>query len=221
LRVQALNGRLLSVGALLLAFCLTQLANAQESHLKEPGSRALFSRSAFAHGYRHGYEEGYHLGNIDINMGRSDRTQTKKQFQGVKISLGYSPTFGPQPLFEEGFRAGFKAGYHDGYEGRSFRAVDSARALSPELERESPVSQRANAYFDEGLAGGYRDGFRKGAESSPSQRQIDSRQVKCPESGPNSAEQSSYCGGYRRGFVLGHTDALALRPGFVYLEASK
>jgi flagellar biosynthesis/type III secretory pathway protein FliH len=205
----------------MLLFHLTQLASAQESHLSEAGSGLLFSRSAFAHGYRHGYEEGYHLGNIDINMGRGDRTQSKKQFQGVKIPIGYSPAFGPSGLFEAGFRAGLKAGYRDGYDGRSFRAVDAARALSSDLERESPASQRANAYFDQGLASGYDEGFRKGAASSPAQRPIDARQVKCPENGPNSAEQSSYCGGFRRGFVLGHTDALALRPGFVYLEASK
>jgi flagellar biosynthesis/type III secretory pathway protein FliH len=211
----------MSFSTLLLAFCLAQIANAQESHLTEDGSGALISRSAFAHGYRHGYEEGYHVGNIDINMGRLDRTQTKKQFQGLKTPTGYSPSFGPRALFHAGFQAGFRAGYHDGYDGRSFRAVDSARALAADLEKESPESERSRSYFDQGLASGYQEGFRKGDASSPVQRQIDLRQVKCPESGPNSTETSSYCGGYRRGFVLGHTDALALRPGFVYLEASK
>lgn len=161
------------------------------------------------------------MGNVDINMGRTDRTQGKKQFQGLKIPSGYSPSFGPQALFREGFQAGLRAGYHDGYDGRSFRAVDSARALSMDLEKDSPQLERSKSYFDQGLALGYQEGFRKGEASSAAQRQIDLRQVKCPEGGPNSIEQSSYCGGYRRGFVLGHTDALALRPGFVYLEASK
>ena len=220
LRLQAPKRRLSCLATLILAFCLAPIANAQESHLTETGSGLLLSRSAFAHGYRHGYEEGYHLGNIDINMGRFDRTQGKKQFQGVKIPVGYSPSFGPQASFEAGFRAGLKAGYHDGYEGLSFRAVDSARILSNDLERESPASQHSNAYFDQGLSAGYGEGFHKGAASLSPQHQLDLRQVKCPDSGPNSAEQSSYCGGYRRGFVLGHTDALALRPGFVYLEAS-
>lgn len=221
MRLQAPKSRFLFFAALLAAFCLTLIANAQERHLNETGSGALLSRSAFAHGYRHGYEEGYHLGNIDVNMARFDRTQVKKQFPGVKIASGYSPSYGPQASFDAGFRAGLRAGYHDGYDGRSFRAVDSARTLSMDLERESPDSEHANAYFDHGLALGYDEGFRKGETSAPSQRQIEVKQVKCPESGPNSAEQSSYCGGYRRGFVLGHTDALALRPGFVYLEASK
>jgi flagellar biosynthesis/type III secretory pathway protein FliH len=221
LRVQILKGHLLSFSSLVLAICLAPIANAQESHLTENGSGSLISRSAFAHGYRHGYEEGYHFGNVDINMGRLDRTQTKKQFQGLKPATGYSPSFGPQALFHAGFQAGFKAGYHDGYDGRNFRAVDSARALSMDLEKEPLESERSKSYFDQGLASGYQEGFRKGEASSPAERQIDLRQVKCPESGPNSADQSSYCGGYRRGFVLGHTDALALRPGFVYLEASK
>ena len=219
--VHFLRGRLSSFATLLLAVCLGQIANAQESHLTETGSGALLSRSAFAHGYRHGYEEGYHLGNIDVNMARLDRTHAKKQFQGVKIPTGYSPSFGPQASFHAGFQAGLKAGYHDGYEGRSFRAVDSARTLSADLERESPLSPHSNAYFDQGLAAGYAEGFRKGETSLATQHPIDLREVKCPESGPNSAEQSNYCGGYRRGFVLGHTDALALRPDFVYLEASK
>lgn len=221
MHLQAPKSRFLFFAALLAAFCLTPIANAQERHLNETGSGVLLSRSAFAHGYRHGYEEGYHLGNIDVNMARWDRTQGKKQFQGIKIPTGYSSSFGPQASFDAGFRAGLKAGYHDGYDGRSFRAVDSARTLSTDLERESPESERANAYFDQGLALGYGEGFRKGETSAPSQRQIEVKQVNCPESGPNSAEQSSYCGGYRRGFVLGHTDALVLRPGFVYLEASK
>jgi hypothetical protein len=221
LRLQALKARWLFLATLLGAFCLTPIAGAQERHLNETGSGELLSRSAFAHGYRHGYEEGYHLGNIDVNMARWDRTHGKKQFPGIKIPTGYSSVYGPQASFDAGFHAGLRAGYHDGYDGRSFRAVDSARTLSLDLDRDSPPSEHANVYFDQGLALGYGEGFRKGETSAPSQRQIDVKQVKCPESGPNSAEQSSYCGGYRRGFVLGHTDALALRPGFVYLEASK
>lgn len=205
----------------MLAFCLGQIANAQESHLTETGSGTLLSRSAFAHGYRHGYEEGYHLGNIDVNLARLDRTHARKQFQGVKIPTGYSPSFGPQASFQAGFQAGLKAGYHDGYDGRNFRAVDSARTLSADLDRESPPSPHSEVYFDEGLAAGYAEGFHKGEASIATQHPIELRQVKCPQSGPSSAEQTNYCGGYRRGFVLGHTDALALRPDFVYLEASK
>lgn len=190
-------------------------------HLNEPGSGVLLSRSSFAHGYRHGYEEGYHIGNLDINMGRTARTADKKHLHGVKISTGYSSSFGAQASFEAGFQAGLKAGYHDGYQGQSFRAVVAARALSLNLERESTASDGSNASFDQGLAAGYEEGFRRGEASSPGQAQLDFHQVDCPDSRPDSAQQASYCGGYRRGFVMGHTDALALRPGFVYLEASK
>ncbi len=221
MRLSPLSRRLLSFPALVLALCLAPPGDAQESHLKEAGSARLLSRSAFAHGYRHGYEEGYHIGNLDINMGRAGRPEGKKRFHGVKINVGYSPDFGPQASFEAGFQAGLKAGYHDGYQGRSFRAVDEARALAADLESGSPASDRAKAYFDQGVASGYEEGFRQGEGSPPAQAQIDFRRVKCPESGPDSSEQASYCAGYRRGFGLGHTDALALRPGFVYLEASK
>src|SRR5215831_20537627 len=103
----------------LLFACFTW-AQAQENHLSEPGSGAIYSRSAFAHGYRHGYEEGYHAGNLDINMGRPVRTK-KTRFQGM--TAGYSPEFGSKKLFEAGFHAGAAAGYGDGYAGRVFRAV--------------------------------------------------------------------------------------------------
>jgi flagellar biosynthesis/type III secretory pathway protein FliH len=217
---------LLAVSALLLAVCLVQLvagqeSRLQESHLREAGSGPLLARSAFAHGYRHGYEEGYHIGNVDINMGRVARAADKKQFHGVKISTGYSSSFGPQASFDAGFQAGLKAGYHDGYEGRVFRAVRAARSLSADLDGEPPASDHSNAYFDQGVASGYEKGFRQGEASAAAQAQIDFREVKCPESGPNSPAQAAYCGGYRRGFVLGHTDALALRPDFASLEASK
>jgi hypothetical protein len=226
LRLRSLSRRLSSFPALLLAVCLVQLvagqeSRLQESHLGEAGSGPLLSRSAFAHGYRHGYEEGYHIGNVDINMGRLARAADKKQFHGVKISTGYSSSFGPQASFEAGFQVGLKAGYHDGYQGRSFRAVHSARSLSADLDGEPQAHDGSSTYFDQGVASGYEEGFRQGEASAPGQAPIDFRQVKCPESGPDSATQSSYCGGYRRGFVLGHTDALALRPDFVSLEASK
>lgn len=203
------------------AVCLAPSSDSQEVHLTEPGAGALLSRSAFAHGYRHGYEEGYHLGNIDINMSRVFRALDKKGLHGVKITTGYSSSFGSEASFDAGFHAGLKAGYRDGYEGHSFRVVDLARALSIDLENEAAAGGHSGAAFDQGIAAGYEDGFRKGAASSPEQKQIELSQVACPESGSASAGPVSYCGGYRRGFVMGHTDALAVRPGFVYLEASK
>src|SRR5215471_15809185 len=123
----------------LVLLVLTNAAVAQsdvdESHLREAGAGAIFTRSAFAHGYRHGYEEGYHLGNIDVNMGRLARKK-RDQFHGV--SQGYSSQFGPKQSFEAGFEAGLQAGYSDGFLGRSFRGVEVTRSLARALERAFP-----------------------------------------------------------------------------------
>src|SRR5215471_16138534 len=137
------------------ALCLPQ-ARSQETHLSEQGSGAIFSRSAFAHGYRHGYEEGYHLGNIDANFAHLARTK-KSQFHGLR--LGYSSEFGSKKSFEEGFQSGVLAGYGDGYAGRNFRAVDSMRTIATSLEEEEAEASDGQAKagsFDQGLACGKR-----------------------------------------------------------------
>lgn len=202
----------------LLALCLPQ-AQSQETHLSEQGSGAIFSRSAFAHGYRHGYEEGYHLGNIDVNFGHLARTK-KSQFHGLR--LGYASQFGSKKSFEEGFQSGVLAGYGDGYAGRNFRAVDSMRTIATSLEGASAGQDRAGFSFDQGIASGYRDGLRQKDPSSPPP---DFHNVGCVQSASEEQSelsgQGSYCEGYRRGFVLGHGDALVLTPGQIALEASK
>src|SRR5262249_27724006 len=140
----------------LLTMCLPQ-ARTQETHLSEQGSGAIFSRSAFAHGYRHGYEEGYHLGNIDANFAHLARTK-KAQFR--RLRLNYSSEFGSKKSLEEGFQSGLWAGYGDGYAGRNFRAVDSMRAIATSLE-EASAGQDHGSSFDQGVASGYRDGLRQ------------------------------------------------------------
>jgi hypothetical protein len=205
----------------LLALCLPQ-AQSQETHLSEQGSGAIFSRSAFAHGYRHGYEEGYHLGNIDANFAHLARTK-KSQFHGLR--LGYSSEFGSKKSFEEGFQSGVLAGYGDGYAGRNFRAVDSMRTIATSLEEASAGLEQAGSSFDQGVASGYRDGLLRGDRISPSPAPLDFHNVGCvqraSEEQSDLSGQGSYCEGYRRGFVLGHGDALVLTPGQIALEASK
>jgi len=204
----------------LLLLCVTW-AQGQENHLSEPGSGAIYSRSAFAHGYRHGYEEGYHVGNLDINMGRPIRTK-KTRFQGM--TSGYSSEFGSKKLFEVGFHAGATAGYADGYSGRVFRAVDSLRNIAEDLV-ESPSANTANTFFDQGLAAGYRDGFDPNNTGTRSAMPLDFRAMGCPELATekptDSVAEGSYCEGYRRGFVLGHADASAITPDRTELEASR
>ena len=208
----------------LLALCLPQ-AQSQETHLSEQGSGAIFSRSAFAHGYRHGYEEGYHLGNIDANFAHLARTK-KSQFHGLR--LGYSSAFGSKKSFEEGFQSGILAGYGDGYAGRNFRAVDSMRTIATSLEEEEAEASDGQAkagFFDQGVASGYRDGLRQKAPADPPRESLDFHSVGCAqraaEEQSEPSGQGSYCEGYRRGFVLGHGDALVLTPGQIALEASK
>ncbi len=198
---------------------------AQDVHLNEAGSGAILARSAFAHGYRHGYEEGYHQGNVDINMGRIPRFQQKGQFHGLKLKVGYSPSFGSKRSFEDGFDAGLKVGYSDGYAGQTFRAVDSLRVVAAAMASSAPPEDPRSVYFDLGLASGYREGWQQGGQSPPGSEPPDFHRVTCapfhPEKEQDLPAESSYCEGYRRGYVLGQTDIVALRRDSGFLEASK
>jgi hypothetical protein len=206
-----------------LALALGGTAAVQENHCQEPGTGPLLSRSAFAHGYRHGYEAGYHEGNIDINMARRARTEFK-QFKG--LPLGYAPGFGPRKSFDFGFALGLRAGYSDGYAGRRFRAIGSLRSIAESVSPSAPPSDPGNTFFDRGVTLGYQDGF---ASARPEGKGsgivgVDLQDVPCSfhaRKKQDEAAESSYCDGYRRGFVLGHGDGLTLRPGEGLLEASK
>jgi flagellar biosynthesis/type III secretory pathway protein FliH len=203
---------------LFLAAGVAATATAQDFHLRESGSAAVLSHSAFAHGYRHGYEEGYHVGNADASLGSSQRHQIK-DFHGLK--LGYSSQFGPRNLFEHGFTSGLKAGYLDGYSGRLFRAVDTLRSVSASLE--DTQSARGFTHFDEGFLSGYNEGFDRGGSDQSSTAQVDFHFVGCAnfQKQHNLSGENSYCEGYRRGFALGHADGFLLRPEGGRLEASK
>jgi hypothetical protein len=178
-----LPGAIMPRNALLvvLTFSLSAIiAIAQQqtdSHLTEPGTAVLVTRSAFAHGYRHGYEAGYHLGNIDANMARP---QKAKLARFRKIPTGYQPEFGSRRSFEHGFQSGLKAGYSDGYAGRNFRAVAEFRSLSASLSAKAE-STTGDAPFDSGVLVGYTQGLDH-APSSPSAADLDFHLVTCPES---------------------------------------
>lgn len=219
-QIQMLKPALAIVVTLVLA--LTAPAAAEENHCQEPGTGALLTRSAFAHGYRHGYEAGYHEGNIDINMARNPRT-TFKQFKG--LPLGYDGKFGPKKSFELGFALGLEAGYGDGYAGRTFRAIDSLRAIAGNLTAKPRKHDTHDVLFDRGVTLGYQDGF---AASHSAKRSevvpVEMQSVPCsfhPRHTNEAGAATSYCDGYRRGFVLGHLDGLDLPPGEGLLEASK
>jgi hypothetical protein len=208
--------------SILFAACAVAQAQMQELHMQEAGSSVVLAHSTFAHGYRHGYEEGYHAGNTDINMGRALRSKFTDLHD---LKVGYSPTFGPRKLFEQGFHAGLKAGYSDGYLGRTFRAVETLRSLAASLEIASLPADPKHTYFDQGFVNGYSSGFEHGVSDHSTGAQLDFHQVDCGQFQPASQgglpTQGSYCEGYRRGFALGHGDGLVLRPEGSRLEASK
>jgi hypothetical protein len=219
--------RFLLFSVCVLTLCCGLPARSQEAHLSEKGAGPIFSRSAFAHGYRHGYEEGYRLGNLDVNMGRLPRAK-ESQFRG--LNLAYSSGFGPKKSFEGGFHAGIRAGYGDGFAGRTFRAVDSMRAIAEALDETSPGADPGNHSFDQGFATGYRDGLEYRELSDQPSGALGFRNVGCAQlpSDKQASDkqedlvaQGSYCDGYRRGFVLGHDDALVLGSDLSPLEASK
>jgi len=207
----------------LLLFCMALPLLSQESHRNEPVTGVLLARSAFAHGYRHGYEAGYHQGNIDINMARQARTRFS-ELRG--LPLGYQNDFGPRNSFLYGFQFGLMAGYGDGYSGKEFRAVSNLRVAAAELNPTLPELKVRTSTFDRGLLFGYEDGFgRKPAKAMDGVPKQLSRGGSC-QAAPagkeqNGGETPDYCDGYRRGLILGRTDAFAARGEHGLLEASK
>jgi hypothetical protein len=213
----------LQIAALLAVLvALGASAQVEEQHCQEPGTGAILTRSAFAHGYRHGYEAGYHEGNIDINMARRPRTQAK-QFKG--LPLEYEESFGPKKSFELGFSLGLKAGYSDGYVGNNFRAIDDLRSAGDALGQSPAPIDPENILFDRGVALGYGDGFAHGRSEPRSPKSpIAISSVSCsfrPSTPGESAAEPSYCDGYRRGYLLGHGDGVASSPEQNLLEAHK
>lgn len=215
-------------GLVRLLFCVALVittASAQtdlrDSHFHEAASSVIFARSTFAHGYRHGYEAGYHLGNMDINMGRQMRT---KPAQFHDVQRGYDADFGPKKSFEAGFQNGLKAGYLDGYAGHTFRAIDSLRMIAASLSALPVAADPRNLYFDEGFSSGYNEGLTRGQREGSLEQQIDLRFVGCqfhPAKEQDLPAQDSYCEGYRRGYSLGHSDGIVIRPDHGSLEASR
>jgi flagellar biosynthesis/type III secretory pathway protein FliH len=214
--------RLFPILFFIAAITASAQTDSRDAHFRENGSSTIFTRSAFAHGYRHGYEEGYHLGNVDINMGRQPRTKAN-QFHG--IARTYLPEFGPKKSFESGFQDGLRAGYADGYAGHTFRAVESFRQVSESLSQTPSPADSRNVYFDQGFSSGYGQGLEQGKKDTGPAQQADLRFVGCGDFHPSRQQdlpaQESYCEGFRRGYVLGHADAVVLRPEHGALAAKK
>jgi hypothetical protein len=213
--------KLVLSAAIICGFVFSAQARERDGHCKEPGAGTLFTRSAFAHGYRHGYEAGYHVGDIDINMARPPRTQYK-EFKG--LPLGYERSFGSKKSFELGFALGLEAGYGDGYAGKTFRAIDSLRAIGESLSAHPGRGDPGNISFDRGVTLGYEDGLAASHSGRSEIIPADISSVECSfhvDRNKQIPAKTSYCDGYRRGFVLGQSDGLDLSPEQMLLEASR
>lgn len=188
-------------------------ADSRDPHFHESGSGAFCARSAFAHGYRHGYEEGYHAGDMDINMGRRERSRPS----GFRDSaLHYSPEFGPKKSFVAGFQQGLEAGYRDGFFGRKFRAVEILRASAAALDEDLKSADPANSYFDAGVSAGYSQGLHSDQDQAYLAQPLDLVYAGCvrlqPKGQKDAAAQAIFCDGYQRGYRMGRADGLVLTP---------
>lgn len=201
---------------------LSPFVCAQETHLRENGTGALLSRSAFAHGYRHGYEQGYHQGNVDANMARPAKTKLA-QLKG--LPLGYESRFGPKKSFEMGFTSGLQAGYEDGYAGRVFRAIAQLREAGSALDTRPASDDPTNLKFDKGVAAGYHAGFDRSASPPFAARDSDPQSAHCSQHTEAVSQENAggqpYCEGYRRGYLMGRADRTFLPLGRPLLEAGK
>ncbi|MGZ4788039.1 MAG: hypothetical protein ACXVZX_05935 [Terriglobales bacterium] len=190
--------------ACLLFMSFVAFAQAQDWHLSNDGARALFARSAFAHGYMHGYEEGFHVGDLDLQMGRTFH-EIKGQ-EKFKKPCGYHSEFGQKGSFESGYRKGYSVGYIDAYTGRSFRAMQLVRQAKsqhwPDLEA------IPDGHFDRAFVSGYEAGRKFGLQDGRTEAKpasLDS--VACgPGATHSNAVAPQYCAAYENGYHLGYSD---------------
>ncbi len=138
--------------------------------------------------------------------------------------------------FAHGYRHGYEAGYHQG--NIDINMARQARTRFSEL-RGLPLGYQndfgpRNSFlygFQFGLMAGYGDGY-----SGKEFRAVSNLRVAAAELNPtlpelkvrtstfdrgNGGETPDYCDGYRRGLILGRTDAFAARGEHGLLEASK
>lgn len=172
-----------------------------ERHLTLSSVGTLYSNSAFAHGFRHGYDEGFHIGDLDLQMGRSAHPFIKsKEYQ--QAGHEYNFGFGSKQLFRHGYQAGFRSGYTDAISGREFRASGRARVASEGLTTVLTPSRRE--FFDEGFSTGYESAQ---AHNAPAQNiTADYVEQYCRNSGDHPLE---YCSGFSRGYLFGIFGAAA------------
>lgn len=187
---------------LLLPLASAVAQSSTDRHIQSP-SRALYHKSAYAHGYIHGYEEGFHSGDLDIHMGRGERPLS--QVKGYRECAGYRSEFGDKKFFKLGYEQGFREGYQDALSGRSFRAVALARRISDGVADSGGLPETE---FDSAFSRGYDSG--RGAGSAAETDQVDESYTNrvCVSRIPRSEmkNQAAFCDAFSRGFLLGFSD---------------
>jgi len=185
-------------------FCAFATGQSDDWHLSENGAKALFARSAFAHGYMHGYEEGFHNGDLDLQMGRSFR-EVKNQ-EKFKKPCGYRADFGDRGTFEAGYRKGYSVGYIDSYSGRAFRAMQLVHLARN--QDSTDAATHPDRQFDRAFIAGYEAGQQFGLKDGRSEVKaaaLDS--VACGAVGEHAdGLEPQYCAAYQSGYQLGYSD---------------
>ena len=146
-------------------------AGPDDVHLRQDPSSALYTASAFAHGFRHGYEEGFHAADRDLHLSRFSLSDLQPEHSPRVV--GYRPGFGSKDRFGKGFTAGFKAGYEDSAKSRDFRVIVAAAGVTvQDRDFDSGVEAGAltNAGCGVGMSRSYCAGLRVGRELVGSER---------------------------------------------------
>ncbi len=204
-----------------MLFCLTAAAAAGDKnpdpHLAAAATSSMVRKSAFIHGYLHGYEEGFHLGDIDLQVGRSSRDISKSK-EG-RNAEEYRSEFGDKHYFTQGYRQGVRVGYADAISGRSFRAVSElTAAIAPAPD---PGPAKPDLVFDQGFSRGYASGQRRGLQDGRRDAAFTGSDAACPASGAKDSTQLDFCSAFASGYRVGYSDGFTnvVRSPVVQAEA--
>jgi hypothetical protein len=174
-------------------------------HTLQDEGRRLYAISAFAHGHRHGYEEGFRAADLEIHVGRLQRTLRDKDIP----KFDYRDEYGDRTRFKQGFIQGFRAGYSDSFFNRSFRLVEWADEIPPfswmsdlpQAAGTNTIDPKMRASFDTGVQQGYQAAVQTAAPAAEAPQLAKQAEKACREQ--PIARDEGFCDGYTQGFLLG------------------
>ncbi len=187
----------------LLLYAATAIAQSNDRHITSDQAHDLYQRSAYAHGYIHGYETGFHNADMDVHMGRGERSPNAiKDFRDSND--GYQHEFGDKQYFRLGYKQGFKEGYSDSIRSRTFRAINETTKIASGFHNAD--DPRQNQGFDRAFVAGYQSGHESGSTSTRG-LEFDHAASVCQAQAPRESKSpDSYCDAFMRGFTLGFAD---------------